>query len=297
MVKIQGVPFGDRMFHNGEAILEAILDGKRLSASTDKIEVLCMFEGNKDIGDLQMAKEYLDDVFPGMRHILYIPAFPYARMDRYIQKDSKPDQLFSLQYFTNILNRMSFDEIYCYDPHSGVTKNRVKNLKDLYTAPGGVSEIIARIIIENGIDFRSAPDQGAFDKYPHLLPETYGTQNIIVPWVHGEKRRNLNERGALLSEETKLHLDGCDIRDKKVLIIDDICVFGGTFLAHAKMLLDAGASEVYLFVTHCENAIFDGKLLGDDSPIKEIHTSDSIVRTKQNEKIKVHKIWKGAYEK
>ncbi len=38
-----------------------------------------------------------------------------------------------------------------------------------------------------------------------------------------------------------------------------------------------GASEIYLIVSHCEETIFDGKLLTEDSPISKVYTSTSIM--------------------
>ncbi len=49
-----------------------------------------------------------------------------------------------------------------------------------------------------------------------------------------------------------------------------------------------GAGEIYLVVTHCENTIFEGKLLDSDL-ITGIYTTNSIL-SKDHKKIKVYEI-------
>ncbi|CCJ77069.1 Ribose-phosphate pyrophosphokinase [Cronobacter muytjensii 530] len=44
-------------------------------------------------------------------------------------------------------------------------------------------------------------------------------------------------------------MDG-DVKDKAVLIVDDLCDAGGTFIGSAQVLRDAGARSVSLYVTH-----------------------------------------------
>ena len=76
------------------------------------------------------------------------------------------------------------------------------------------------------------------------------------------------------------------INGKDILIIDDICSRGGTFYHSAKVLKEAGAANIYLYVTHCENTIHEGELLKEDSLIERIYTTDSLL-TKTHEKITI----------
>lgn len=65
------------------------------------------------------------------------------------------------------------------------------------------------------------------------------------------------------------------VKDKNILIVDDICSKGGTFYHSAQALKDAGAADIYLFITHCEDSIFKGSLL-ESGLIKHIYTTDSL---------------------
>ena len=73
-------------------------------------------------------------------------------------------------------------------------------------------------------------------------------------------------------------------KDSTCIIIDDLCSKGGTFEYAARILKSLGAKKVYLVVTHCEENIFNGKLLDNNSPIDKIFTSKSILST-EHEKI------------
>ena len=73
-----------------------------------------------------------------------------------------------------------------------------------------------------------------------------------------------------------------------VLIVDDISSYGGTFYFSALKLKELGAKKIYLYITHCENSILEGKLLQEDL-IEHIYTTNSLL-SKQHEKITVFDI-------
>jgi len=64
--------------------------------------------------------------------------------------------------------------------------------------------------------------------------------------------------------------------EKNILIIDDLCAYGGTFQLAAEQLIYKGADNIYLYVSHCENSIYKGKLI-KSGLISKIFTTDSIL--------------------
>jgi ribose-phosphate pyrophosphokinase len=72
----------------------------------------------------------------------------------------------------------------------------------------------------------------------------------------------------------------------KVIIIDDLCSKGGTFILSAEKLKAVGAAEVYLIVAHCEEAVSQGKILESDL-ITKVFTTDSILQPGKYPKIQV----------
>ena len=68
-----------------------------------------------------------------------------------------------------------------------------------------------------------------------------------------------------------------------LVIIDDICSKGFTFYYAGQKLRDLGASDVRLYITHCEDNIKNGEVLKTDV-ISKVYTTDSICHI-EDEKI------------
>lgn len=188
---------------------------------------------------------------------LFLPYIPNARLDR----TKSNDEVFTLKYFARIINGLGFDYVRVLDPHSSVScalldRVAVEQPTD-YIRDSILS--VAKDCGESPLLFY--PDEGAMKRYSAL---------ITAPYSFGIKKRDW-ETGKI----TSLEIHGADPNGKNVLMIDDICSKGGTFYHSANALKKAGASNIYIYVTHCENTIFDGELLNGDL-IKHIYTTDSI---------------------
>ena len=144
--------------------------------------------------------------------MLYVP---YGRMDRPIK-----GYVFSLKYFAALINSLNFHSVLTLDNHSAETANRIQNLGELDLNPF-INEVIHRF----QPDILFFPDKGAMKKYPKKLDVIKHEQ---IPYFYGEKQRILDDSREIISYE--LYTNGIEIKDKRVLIIDDICCTGGTVL-------------------------------------------------------------------
>jgi ribose-phosphate pyrophosphokinase len=183
---------------------------------------------------------------------LYMPYLPYARQDKEVSNTST----FALRTFSWLLNKLGFRNVSVFDSHSEVPViNGFKNilpLNEIYTARVAVYP-----------DAVAFPDIGACNRYELCVP-------MSTPRVFGEKKRN-PLTGVI--EEYELH---GDVKDKAVLIIDDICDGGATFIHLANGLYANGAKEVHLYVSH---GIFSkGLQVLRDAGIKRIFTKDGEVK-------------------
>lgn len=224
-------------------------------------EILWNFESMEELFTLIGLADKLKDV----KTNLFMPYLPNARMDK-IQNDS---QGFMLKYFIKTLDNLGFDEITILDPHSEIYKQWVKNTKwtqDEHTVKELITFTINTIERAEGSKVSLVyPDKGACDRYTELLD--------VDDFLYGVKERN-----QAAGEITSFDLVG-DIPDNPVLIVDDICSKGGTFYHTAKKLREKGFNgNIYLYVTHAEDTIEDGLLLKEDSDIKRVFTTDSILR-------------------
>lgn len=162
----------------------------------------------------------------GVKASLNLPYLPYARQD----KDPSNNATFALHSFAALINFLSFSAVIAVDPHSDMAEELFNNFQPVYPIARTVEAFKS-----SESDVACYPDAGALAKYGEIFN---------FPYVHGEKVRN-QATGAIES----LKLVG-DVSNKRVLIVDDLCDAGGTFISLAKTLYEAGAKEVSLFVSH-----------------------------------------------
>ena len=215
---------------------------------------------------------------------LYMPYIPNARMDRV----KNPGDVFTLKYFAELLNSLNLSHVAVLDPHSSVSEALINNLH-VVSPMEYIERVIANLpvtcrVYENPMTLETKqvfslmmfyPDEGAMKRYANM---------VQLPYAFGIKKRNW-ETGKIEGLDVAGAVD--QISGKDILIVDDICSRGGTFLNSAKKLKELGAKDIYLYVTHCENTILEGELLEGDL-IKKVYTTDSIF-TKSHEKVEVLK--------
>lgn len=188
---------------------------------------------------------------------LIMPYVPNARMDRV--KDS--GDVFTLKWFAEFINALCFNSVIVLDPHSNVAPALINNIH-IMQPDKHIEEAMAIIADKNLL--LCYPDEGAVKRYSDLIGAEY-----IFGIKHRDWKTGRIERLELTSPEK--------VSGRNVLIVDDICSRGGTFTHTARALKNAGAKDIYLYVSHCENTIFDGLVL-TDGLIRHIFTTDSIYR-------------------
>lgn len=191
------------------------------------------------------------------KYILHMPYLPNARMDRI----KSTNENFALKVFCNWLNSLGFAKVYVENVHSNVSNALVDNIVDML--PEHDVKLITNLYDFDVIFF---PDEGACKRYKDM--ETI--KMLGRPIAFGIKNRDW-KTGEILG----LDVMGADVEGKKVLIIDDICSKGFTFYYAGQKLRDLGASDVRLYITHCEDNIQNGEILKTDV-ISKVYTTDSI---------------------
>ena len=166
--------------------------------------------------------------------ILTMPYVPYGRYDRRMKElDSQ-----SLKVFSEMLNALKFDAVIISDPHSYVTENTIDNCS-INTQVDLLSRIGVSTFFEESFTGIVAPDLGSINKAEQV------SKFFDLPLIRCLKTRD-KTTGKLLSFEV---LD--QVQPNSVLLIaDDICDGGGTFVGTAKALKEAGTSSVSLYTTH-----------------------------------------------
>lgn len=206
---------------------------------------------------LALAKEAIDNLIPQqttMKAVLF-GFLPNARYDRHMFKGDAA----ALKVFANLVNAMEFDSVCALDVHSNVAENL---FKCFYNVPQ--KAVASHFASDPRIDYLVAPDAGAAKKTEEAA------KDVEKPYITMAKVRNLKT-----GEITGMRiLDDVDLTGKTVMILDDICDGGRTFVEAAKYLREAGASRVELYVTHGIFSKGVENLL--DNGIDHIYTTDSL---------------------
>lgn len=158
--------------------------------------------------------------------ILAIPYLPYGRQDKTISNEST----FALRTFCKILQTSEYTHIRTVDAHSSLCESF------------GIENISPNPTISNYIELLKPdvicfPDKGASQR-------GYTTEGLTT--IHLDKKRN-----QLTGEIEGLeYLGDIDLTDRSILIVDDLCDGGRTFIEAAKILKTLNVKNVDLYTTH-----------------------------------------------
>lgn len=174
---------------------------------------------------------------------LLLPYVPYARQDRI----AVAGEAFSAQVFCRLINSLGFEEVEIWDPHSDVVVqllDRVKVTPASALVPRALLQAQRNDLLSNAV--LVAPDQGARHRVQAVA-------QALKPWRQGQAAQVLQAYKhrdpvtGLLSCPT---LEAPPPVDRPLLVVDDICDAGGTFLQLAKALRGHTSAPLFLYVTH-----------------------------------------------
>jgi len=236
-------------------------------ASPNRYNIRWTYESEEECMTLYYLVSHIRANYMEATISLSLPYIPNARMDRVKNKD----EVFTLKYFANFINSMNFNKVYVWDPHSNVAVSLLNNMSIENVIPGFIKKV-NESIRENGITeeiIYCYPDENAARRYTDILKKDY------VYCV--------NHRNWMTDEIINLTLTEPEkVKDKDVLIIDDICSNDNKFINIAKTLKEAGAKNIYLYITHCENDVINNDDLLNSNLINQVFTTDSIFKSKHD---------------
>lgn len=246
MIKINGCVVEQNHFPDNTLHINAI------NGYVNKITWL--YESDAELFTLICLRRHYEK----MPIMLYMPYCPHARMDR-VKKDT---DVFTLKYFCEIINSLNFEKVYITDAHSNVATALLDRCVNI-NVEDKISKVIDSINDESLIAFY--PDEGAMKRYADQsnLPYAFGIK--VRDWSTGK------------IQKLDIFSNGICISNNAVLIIDDICSRGGTFYHAANALKEAGAKDIYLYITHAEHTMIEGDMYAQDV-VKKIFTTDSLFK-------------------
>lgn len=245
MILLNGNPLNITVFPDNTSQVWKLPD--HIFGRDSWVHIHWSFTNEGELMHLAQLKMLLDS--RGVRSALRITYLPYGRQD----KDISNTTTFALHTFAHILNSLDFEEVIIHDPHSSVALKLIKNSKAYFPIKNFLK--VLELVQPDMLCF---PDKGAQERYKDL---------VKIPSIYAEKQRNQDT-----GEITGLALSSKPmIINQKILIVDDICDGGTTFIKVAETL-SFYTDEMDLYVTH---GIFSKGLKPFfDSGIKRIFTQD-----------------------
>lgn len=190
------------------------------------------FTINDDIMALAFVRNALRTQYPLANLHLELPYIPYARQDRAVN----PGEAAQLKVIGDLINGMDFATVHAVDAHSIVAAACINRLyvTDQYDVFNGVRQSFRETYIV-------APDQGASKKCEEFAKRV-GAAGVITC----EKKRDFKNNSKIIGFRVIYEVpEGADL-----LVLDDLCDKGGTFLAVAAELRKHNPERLDLAVTH-----------------------------------------------
>lgn len=263
MIWLNGVQVEFKTYPNGETLVDKMPQVNLTNHISFK------YESDLDLVHLMFVRKHLDQygstVGIGRKNNqLQIQYMPYSRMDR-----TEGGSVFTLKHVTDFINWLGFDQVTVWEPHSDVTMALLDNVSQYDVTARLLHDVLTQVGFTER-DYLFFPDAGAQKRYAKLAQ---GRQSAV-----GFKHRDF------MTGELTGHMDvvGFPVepwfegRDRKVVIVDDLCSKGGTFVMAANALRNLGADKVYLLVAHCESTMWQGDLI-NARKIDGLFCTDSIL--------------------
>jgi ribose-phosphate pyrophosphokinase len=185
-----------------------------------------------------------------------IPYFGYARQDR---KDEGRTPI-TAKLVANLLERSGADRVVSIDLHAAQVQGFFDIPVDHLSASPVLVKWVKSLKLQNRVF--ASPDVGNV-KRAQVYANMLGGDLCII-----DKRRKSG------SETKAVHIIG-DVKDKNVLMVDDMITTAGTMVEAVRILKDHGALDVYLAATH---AVLAGPAIErlSNCPFTKLAVTDTI---------------------
>lgn len=187
------------------------------------------FENEGEIFQIVQLVYLLDEINGKKQIVLECPYLPYGRQD----KETTNTSCFALEAFCALFSGIA--ELRTFDAHNpSFFEDKEKCPFDFVnTLP---YKEINKIIEEESIDLIVYPDKGASQRYPQLSAK--------YKWVAADKIRD-----QLTGEINGIKIDPITM-GSHILVVDDLCDGGRTFIELAKVLKQQYPVGIMLYVSH-----------------------------------------------
>lgn len=204
-----------------------------------------------------------------------IPYFGYARQNRQHRIGEGVSANVVIRFFETI----GFNKIYTIDLHDeateGVFSIAFKNLSALSILSRKIKQYIKKNLPSTKVAIVS-PDQGGIERARNFGHYFFGHPDFSLTVI--EKARNLDK----IHQSKAVAIYG-NVKDKIVIIVDDIVTSARTLINAAQLCLRYGGKTIIAAVVHHDFSPEAAKII-EQSPIDRFFTTDTI-QLKKEQKI------------
>lgn len=190
----------------------------------DNVKIICRITNSDELFLLMQLSDILNRQCVVIEEIV-IAYLMTMRCDRLFSLE----QPFSLGVVANVINSFNARRVLIVEPHSKISLDLIRNSEARYTT---------RALLEYPTTV-CFPDKGSFTRYADKFFKS--------PYIVCSKVRNV-ETGDLLSFKIDRVVDYKEGSD--IIVADDLCDGGRTFVGIAKILRDLKPQSITLAVTH-----------------------------------------------
>lgn len=176
--------------------------------------------------------------------------------------DAQADRRFNLNESANLklvakeLNNMSWEKVKIFHPHNPEVVEALIDNVEIISNVDFIAEVIKNITNPKGIAYnRLNVPENIYDNLILMSSDAGGFKPLMklcdkIQWK-GETFSASKSRKFENGESKLIQIvDREDFNGKDILIIDDICVYGGTFKGLSKLLKERNCGKLYLAVSH-----------------------------------------------
>ncbi len=154
----------------------------------------------------------------------------------------KPNQSFELKIVCDFINSCNFDKVSVFHPHSDVTQGCLNNFELIDN-----TEFIKLVLEDIGSTPILLSTDGGSYKWINKMADVIDFQGEV--YGANKARISETENGVVVHKLVQL-IDRQDFEGRDVLVCDDLCVYGGTFIGLGKMLRARNVGKLYLAVSN-----------------------------------------------
>lgn len=195
------------------------------------LDVHARLYNGDDVMELVMVVDAIRRQSPRQRLRLTMPYIPYARQDRVCNEGES----LGVVAFAQIINSLNLNAVYVWDAHSDVA---VAAIDRCYNVPAAEFLYHVREVLPPSLSF-VAPDAGAEKRVKQAADW------CRVKYITATKVREPHTGNPIP------HIESLEtVGDGPLMIVDDICDGGRTFVNLGKVLQQKTSRPLYLYVTH-----------------------------------------------